>query len=127
MKLLTECTSADCLQTVTGIVHDCLFNVTTVTFDQERGIVRVPFSAPEGVLASWFSFLRRWRKPTFLLEIGRATSMRCDDAQGIQTYNFNAIEHRDGLVMIRTGIPTTFHVNVDELQLRVFDARSSSA
>ena len=77
-------------------------------------------------MASWFSFRRRKRNPAFVLEIGNAQSMQCEDEQKIGTYNLNELEYQSesGQLRIRTGIPTKFDVKVEGLLLKIFSLSS---
>jgi hypothetical protein len=123
MRLLTECAAPECLDALTGLIHDCTFSVDDVVFDKARGSVRVPFKRAGGVVASWFSFLKRGRAPGFLLEIGLAESVLCEDTQGIGSYGINRLEyHRDsGVLKICTTVPTAFDVHVGALDIKVYD------
>lgn len=128
MRLMAECASASCIDSINGIIHDCIFSVKDVRFDTERKTVRVPFRAAESVVASWFSFGRSKRHLAFVLEIGNVQAMRCEDEQKIEVYNLNELEYQsaNGELKIRTGIPTKFDVKVEGLLLRIFSSSSPS-
>lgn len=121
VKLIAECTSPDCIDSINGIIHDCTFRVSDVSFDTEYETVRVPFRPVEGVVASWFSFRKRKRHPDFALEICNAKLVECEDTQRIEAYDFNQLEYdsESGLLTIRTGIPMKFSVKVEGLRVKI--------
>jgi hypothetical protein len=128
MKLVAECDSQDCLHELSSIIHDCTFRVLDVTYDPGRRTVLVPFKRAESVFRSWFSLGRNKRSESLVLEIDNADSLHCEDSQRIQTYNFNKLEYQSNsnLLIVRTGIPTTFEVVVESLLIKIYSPENNA-
>lgn len=124
---LAQATDPRALRPVIHLIHDCFFDVQAVRFDKTQGTVEVPIwrkraaAAPLlGRVVNWFRG-RYSEEPVALLRFRKVNSCLLTDEQGIGSYDVNTIAFREQTkkVIIRTGIPTTFELDVDELDVMV--------
>jgi len=102
------------LAAVNRTLHDRWFDVSEVRHDQRRALVSIPFrrrrqpKAAAGTEDTW-------------LHIGRVDSLRLEDTQRIDRYDFNELQFMPdvGILRVATGIPMVFEMKVSGIDVAV--------
>ena len=125
-SVIARATHSSELRPVIDAVHDSFFDVEAVRFHEMEGVVEVPYrhelplpGSPARRLVNWLR--RRHREEPGLLRFRKVKAVLLPDDQVVGTYDINAIVF-DGTakkVIVRTGIPTRFELEVEGLDVTV--------
>jgi hypothetical protein len=107
------------LHTIVAEIHDQWFSVDDVVFDPVEGLIQVQYRGPASRRRSWFK--KREPAADWTLTIRCASAYRLEESQGVGRYDFNEIEYSEeqGDLIITTGIPLRFSIDVSALDVSV--------
>lgn len=128
MIIKFQATAAEQLKTVNQLIHDFWFNVGDIHHDTEARTLAVRFAKPSAHKAETVGrvlFLRRVRVPVteWCLEIRNVDHYTIEESENVKRYDFNRVNFRekDRLVVIETGVPLKFLINVSDIDIVVYD------
>lgn len=120
MKVVGRSQAAETLSVIADLIHDRWFDIAGVVLDEATRTLRIPFDPIARALASSAQLAPERSQ---VLEIRRARALQVDDTERVGRYDFDALEwnRETHTVTVRTGVPVTIRVEVDELDVAVLE------